>query len=309
VDDLTTTQGIVALAAGGVAVVALILVLVPSFGMKQYGSARWLKLGPLPSIQPSEFAKLAVVVYMADWLARKGRAISRLSHGSIPFLIILGLVAGLVILEPDMGTAVILTLIALTVVFVGGLPVLRMAGLLVGAAAMGVVTILTAGYRRARLFAFLDPWKDAGNTGYQVAQSLVALGSGRLTGVGLGASRAKWGFLPNAHTDFIFAIIGEELGLIGTLLVVGLFAAFTVLGAQVALRAPDRLGTLLAAGVTGWVAGQALVNMGAVTGRLPVTGVPLPFVSFGGSSLVVTLAAVGILVNVARQGSTPAQDR
>ncbi|HTJ76906.1 MAG TPA: FtsW/RodA/SpoVE family cell cycle protein, partial [Acidimicrobiales bacterium] len=142
--------------------------------------------------------------------------------------------------------------------------------------------------------------------GYQVSQSLVALGTGHVGGVGLGASRAKWGFLPNAHTDFIFAIVGEELGLVGTCLVIGLFVVFAVLGVRAALRAPDRFGALLAGGVTAWVCGQAAVNMGAVTGLLPVTGVPLPFVSFGGSSLVVTMAATGILLNIARQ-STPAR--
>jgi cell division protein FtsW len=160
---------------------------------------------------------------------------------------------------------------------------------------------LVEGYRRARLFSFLNPWKDAGNTGYQIVQSLVGLASGHWTGLGLGASRAKWGFLPNAYTDFIFAIIGEELGLLGTLLVIGLFAAFAVLGVRTALKAPDRFGALLAAGITAWVVGQALINIGAVIGVLPVTGVPLPFVSFGGSSLVITMGAAGILLNIARQ--------
>jgi cell division protein FtsW len=156
-------------------------------------------------------------------------------------------------------------------------------------------------YRWERVASFRDPFGDFAGGGYQVAQSLVALGTGSVGGVGLGASRAKWGFLPNAHTDFIFAIVGEELGMFGTVGVVGLFIAFAVLGVRTALRAPDRFGTLVAAGVTAWVSGQAVVNMGAVTSLLPVTGVPLPFVSFGGSSLVVTMMAVGILLNIARQ--------
>src|SRR5262249_56822670 len=157
-------------------------------------------------------------------------------------------------------------------------------------------------YRRARMFTFLDPFADSSNAGYQISQSLIALGSGGLTGVGLGASRAKWNFLPNAHTDFIFAIIGEELGLIGCFLVMGLFIAFAILGARAALRSPDRFGALLAAGVTVWVVGQAVINIGAVVGLLPVTGIPLPFVSFGGSALIMTMLAAGILVNIARQG-------
>jgi cell division protein FtsW len=156
-------------------------------------------------------------------------------------------------------------------------------------------------YRRARMLAFLHPLADKSNTGYQSVQGLVALGSGGLTGVGLGASRAKWGFLPNAHTDFIFAIIGDELGLLGTVLVVGLFALFAVLGVRAAVRAPDRFGALLAAGITAWIVGQALLNIGAVIGLLPVTGVPMPFVSYGGTSLVIAMASVGVLLNIARQ--------
>ena len=279
--------------------VLLALVLVPGVGLTAGGSTRWLGWGPLV-VQPSELAKLVVLFFAADLLARRADRVGERGAIVPPLLVITGATGALIMAQPDMGTTMIVTLIALTVVFVGGLPVIRTAALVVGTVCAGLVMGLVEGYRRDRLFSFLDPWADAGNTGYQVAQSLVALGSGQLSGVGLGASRAKWGFLPNAHTDFIFAIIGEELGLIGTLLVVALFVTFTVLGIGVALRAPDRFGSLVAAGVTAWVAGQALINMGAVTGRLPVTGVPLPFVSFGGSALVVTMLAVGVLVNVAR---------
>ena len=288
-----------------VSVGLLLLVLVPGVGLQVSGSTRWLGFGAI-RIQPSEMAKLALLLFSADLLARRADRVYERGAIVRPLLVVTGVFAALVLLEPDMGTALILMMIALTIVFIGGLPLLKMAGLLIGTAAGGLIVGFAESYRRDRLFSFLDPWKDASNTGYQVAQSLVALGSGKVTGVGLGASRAKWGFLPNAHTDFIFAIIGEELGLLGTVLVVGLFVAFVVLGVQAALRAPDRFGTLLAAGVTGWVGGQALVNMGAVTGRLPVTGVPLPFVSFGGSSLVVTMAAVGLLVSVARSATATA---
>jgi cell division protein FtsW len=209
----------------------------------------------------------------------------------------------LILLQPDMGTAMVALLVVFTVLFVGGVPLSRMALLGLVTAFASVLVGMAESYRRARIFAFLNPWEDPTNTGYQIAQSLVALGSGHFTGVGLGASRAKWGFLPNAHTDFIFAIIGEELGLLGTIPVVALFGAFGVFGVRAALRAPDRFGMLLAAGVTVWVVGQAIVNIGAVIGILPVTGVPLPFVSFGGSSLFVTMVAVGMLANVARQGA------
>ena len=280
----------------------LVLVLLPGVGLTAGGSTRWLGWGPLV-VQPSELAKLAVLFFAADLLARRADRVHERGAIVPPLLVATGAIGMLIMFEPDMGTTMLVTLIALTVVFVGGLPVLRTAALVVGTVCAALVVGLLEGYRRDRLFSFLDPWADAGNTGYQLAQSLVALGSGHLTGVGLGASRAKWGFLPNAHTDFIFAIIGEELGLLGTLLVVGLFVTFTVVGISVALRAPDRFGSLVAAGVTAWVAGQALVNMGAVTGRLPVTGVPLPFVSFGGSSLVVTMLAVGVLVNIAKAGA------
>ena len=189
--------------------------------------------------------------------------------------------------------------------FVGGVPMAPMSGLSLAGAVAGVFLAKAEAYRWERVASFRDPFGDFAGGGYQVAQSLVALGTGSVGGVGLGASRAKWGFLPNAHTDFIFAIVGEELGMFGTVGVVGLFVAFAVLGVRTALRAPDRFGALVAAGVTAWVCGQAVVNMGAVTSLLPVTGVPLPFVSFGGSSLVVTMAATGILINIARQ-SRPA---
>jgi cell division protein FtsW len=245
-------------------------------------------------------AKLAILLFAADMLARRG------SKGDVgaavkPVLVVFAAAAFLVMMQPDMGTTLVLGCIVLSLLFVGGIE-LRTLGKLLGFAAMGALLLgLVESYRRARLFSFLNPWKDAGNTGYQIVQSLVGLGSGGLTGLGLGASRAKWGFLPNAYTDFIFAIIGEELGLFGTLVVITLFAAFAVLGVRIALKAPDRFGSLLAAGITAWVVGQALINIGAVIGVLPVTGVPLPFISFGGSSLVITMASAGMLLNVARQ--------
>jgi cell division protein FtsW len=279
--------------------VLLAAVHIPGVGINVSGSTRWLGFGFF-SFQPSELAKFALLVFVADLLARRHDRMHESRQTLRPVAIVAGAFGGLVLLQPDMGTAMVLVLIVLVELFVAGLPLLRMAGVFAAASIGAVVLAMGAGYRRNRMFAFVDPWGDVSNTGYQVAQSLVALGTGHLAGVGLGASRAKWGFLPNAHTDFIFAIVGEELGLVGTLLVLSLFAAFAVLGIRAALRAPDRFGMLLATGITAWVVGQALVNMGAVTGMLPVTGVPLPFLSFGGTSLVVTMGSVGVLLNVAR---------
>jgi len=278
----------------------LVVVLIPGLGVSVRGSSRWLGTGQF-RMQPSELAKLAVLLFAADQLARRG-AKGQMDRAMRPILVVLAAVTLLVMAQPDMGTTLVLGTIVLALLFVAGVELRRLARLMGIAAAGALVLAFAEGYRRARLFSFLHPWKDAGNTGYQIVQSLVGLASGHWTGLGLGASRAKWGFLPNAYTDFIFAVIGEELGLLGTLLVIALFAAFAVLGVRAAIRAPDRFGALLAAGITAWVVGQALINIGAVIGVLPVTGVPLPFISFGGSSLVVLMFAVGMLLNVARQG-------
>ena len=282
----------------------LVLVLVPGVGIAVSGSSRWLGVGSW-RIQPSELCKLAVLLFIADLLARRADRIDDTRETLRPALMAFGAVAMLVMLQPDMGTTLVLGCIVMGLLFVAGTPVRHMAGLTATAVVASFVLGMAEPYRRARMMSFLDPWADADNTGYQVAQSIVGLADGGLTGVGVGASRAKWGFLPNAHTDFIFTIIGEEMGLIGSLLVIGLFVAFAFLGVRAAVRAPDRFGTLIAAGVTAWVGGQAFINIGAVIGMLPVTGVPLPFVSFGGSSLVICMAAVGLLLNVARQGRQP----
>ena len=284
-----------------VSVGLLVLVLVPGIGISVSGSSRWLGRGPV-QFQPSEFAKLGVLLYLADLLDRRAGQLHDARLTLYPVIAILAVVGGLVMLQPDMGTTIVITCIVLAVQFVGGTP---MAALFAQLAAMTFVGIgygIVAPYRRARLGCFLHPAHDAAGTCYQLSQSLVGLGTGNIVGVGLGASRAKWGFLPNAHTDFIFAIIGEELGLIGAAVVVALFAALAWIGVRTALRAPDRFGVLLAAGLTAWIIGQAVLNIGAVIGILPVTGVPLPFVSFGGSALLFTMCATGVLLNVARQG-------
>jgi cell division protein FtsW len=223
----------------------------------------------------------------------------------VPVVVVFGGVAGLVMLQPNLGTTILLGAIVLSLLWVAGTPMLPLTGLAAAGAVLATGLALWAPYRRARVLAFLDPMADYQNGGYQNVQSLVGIASGGITGTGLGESRAKWGFLPEAHTDFIFAIIGEELGLIGALAVVGLFVALCVLGSRAALLAPDRFGMLIAAGVTVWFGVQAFVNIGAVIGILPITGVPLPFVSYGGSSLVFSMIGAGLLLNVARQAQLP----
>jgi cell division protein FtsW len=283
-----------------VTVVALVLVLVPSFGMVQYGSARWLKIGPLPSFQPSELAKIAVVIYMADWLARKGRGVARFTHGSIPFLIILSIIAGLVVVEPDMGTAVIICAVAFSVFFVAGANLWHLViGFIPGGILTAIVITFAAPYRAERLAGFLNPLADPLGKGWQAMQTFIALGSGGLTGVGFGMSRQKAYFLPNAHTDSILAIIGEELGLVGTCAVLVLFAVLGYAGIRIAARARDPFVRYAAAGITAWIVVQALINIGSVIGLLPIMGLPLPLISYGGSSLIVGLASVGVLLNIA----------
>jgi cell division protein FtsW len=279
----------------------LLAVLVPGIGIRVNGSARWLGTGQW-RVQPSELAKLAVLIFIADLLTRRSSRMNDTRYVVWPVMAAFLSIALLIMMEPDMGTTLVLGSIVFGVLFVAGAPLLTMAKI-GGMAAVGSLGLaVLEPYRWRRMTAFRHPFADAGNTGYQSAQGLLALGSGKLTGVGLGASRASWGFLPNPHTDFIFAIIGEQTGFIGSLLVILLFAAFAFLGVRAALRAPDRFGMLIAAGITSWIIGQAVINVGAVVGLLPVTGVPLPFISFGGSSLVIAMGAVGILLNVARSG-------
>jgi cell division protein FtsW len=250
-------------------------------------------------------AKFALLLVAADVCVRKQGKMTSLREVALPLGAVGALTAALIMLQPDLGTTLIIAMITFVVIFVGGvpLPLLGTIGLMGGIGAIGLA--LTEGYRRARLFSFLNPFRDPLNAGYQSVQSLIALGSGGFFGVGLGASRQKWLYVPNAHTDFIFAIIGEEVGLIGTLAVVALFVGFAYAGVRVARRAPDAFGRLVASGITVWIVGQAIVNMGAVTGLLPITGVPLPLVSFGGSALVISLIAIGVLANIARHEKWP----
>jgi cell division protein FtsW len=280
----------------------LFVVLVPGIGITVDGSRRWLGYGPL-RLQPSEFAKIALLMYAADVLTRRAAQLHD-PRAWRPVVVVLGGVAALVMLEPDLDSTVVLAMIAFALLILAGVPRRQLVQIALIGVALAAMLSVAAPYRRARVFAFLHPSSDTSNTGYQIMQSLIALGSGGVNGVGLGAGRAKWMFLPNAHTDFIFAIIGEELGFVGCLLVLGLFAGFGLVGFHVARRAPDMFGALLAGGVTVWIVGQAAINLGAVVGVLPVSGITLPFLSAGGSSLVIAMLAAGMLANVARQAPT-----
>ena len=281
------------------AVLLLVVVLVPGIGIMVDGSRRWVGVGAI-RVQPSEVAKFALLCCGADVLARRADRLDDW-HQWMPVMVLLGGLGFLIMLEPDLDSAIVLGLIGIALLVVSGVRRLHLFTL--GGSAVALVTVLafSAEYRRRRMLEFLHPWQHQKSTGYQIAQSLIALGSGRFSGVGLGAGRAKWMFLPNAHTDFIFAVIGEELGFIGCLLVLALFAGLGLVGFRVARRAPDRFGMLLAAGVTAWIVGQAAINLGAVVGLLPVSGITLPFLSTGGSSLMITMLGAGVLANVARR--------
>jgi cell division protein FtsW len=277
-----------------------VLVLIPHFGVNAGGSSRWIGFGQL-RLQPSELMKLAICVFGADLLTRRVDLLSRSRSVVLPLLTWLGVACVLLIEQPDMGTAIVVTCITFSLLFAGGVPLAPIVKTLGSVAVICVILGIIEPYRRDRLFAFLNPFAHSSSTGYQVVQSLVGIGSGRLFGLGLGAGREKWGLLPNPHTDFIFSVIGEETGLIGALVVIALFVLLGWLGLRAARNAPDRFGTLLAVGITCWIMSQAVINIGAVIDILPVTGIPLPFISFGGSSLVITLAAAGILVSIASQ--------
>lgn len=291
-----------------VAAVLLVVVFVPGVGVRASGSTRWIGIGPL-TMQPSELAKLALAIFLADLVVRRQDVMDDWRLVLRPALLVFGLLGLLVMKQPDMGTTIVLTLIVGAVLFGGGVQLRQLAPVAGAVVFAGVVLALSAPYRRARLLSFLDPFSDSGNTGYQAVQSLIALGSGGVFGVGLGSGRQKWLFLPNAHTDFIFAVIGEELGLLGALLVVLLFATFAVLGYRAAMQAPDRFGYVLALAITTGIVGQAVINIGAAVGLLPITGIPLPFVSFGGSALLFTTGSAGILVNIAQAGAPRSPQR
>ncbi len=276
-----------------------LLIAVLLVGVRSNGAQRWLHVGPI-TVQPSEIAKLTTVLFLATLVSRRESSMNRIRDFFWPVAGSVGIVVSLVIVQPDLGTTLLVAAGAFAVLIASAAPFPYIIGsaLLGGTAALGAAMV--SPYRWARITAFLDLQSDPLGSSYQAVQSLVALGTGGLWGVGLGASRARWSFLPNAHTDFVFSILGEETGLAGSLTVVLLFMLLTFAGTAIALRASDRFGRLLAIGITTWIAAQAIVNIGGVTGILPITGVPLPFVSFGGTALVMSMVGVGVLVSVAR---------
>jgi cell division protein FtsW len=289
----------------GIALVFLVIVLLPPIGPISPkvigGSARWLQIGPLPSVHPAEFAKLALVVYLAGWLSQRGTRIASFFRGTVPFLMLVCPIIVLVLLEPDLGTSSVLAFTAFTMFFVAGARLVHLAGL-VAAAVPAVVLAFLQGYQMDRIRAWLDPFADPSGLGFHTIQGYLALALGGTFGAGLGESKLAGGlFLPNASNDFIFAIIGEEFGLVGGTLVIVLFLAFAYLGIRTSLRAPDTFGSLLAGGVTAWIGIQAFINIGVVVGLLPVTGIPLPFISAGGSSLIISFVAIGVLLSVSRE--------
>ncbi|HZD59756.1 MAG TPA: putative lipid II flippase FtsW [Anaerolineae bacterium] len=292
------------------AIVMLLMVLVPGVGKTAGGASRWILVGGF-QIQPSELAKFAVALYTADFLTRKRKELGDIKELIYPYGVVLLLIIFLVLKQPDLGTTLAICMAAFVILFIGGFPLKYVLGIGVTGIAAGAYFIYFSpfGFHLKRFKAFLDPKADPFGAGYQILQSLIAFGSGGLFGVGLGMSRQKYFYLPAAQTDFIFAIIGEELGLLGTLFTVLLFALFTYYGIKISYRCKNHFGRLLGAGLTSMIALQALVNMGAVTAMLPITGIPMPFISYGGSSLIVNLASVGILLSIATDNNSEASSR
>jgi len=288
----------------GAAVVLLLMlvVLVPGIGIKVNGARRWFNLGPLGTFQPSEVAKLVFAVFLAHWLEKRGERITVMADGLLPFGIMLAAVLAILTLQKDLGSALIMATIFVTIFFIGGGRLRDLALLLLIMVLVFALLTVFESYRSARLKVFLNPFLDPLGSGYQISQALVGLGSGGLTGVGLGHSVQKYLWLPEAHTDFIFAIVGEETGLIGTTMMLAGFVMLALRGFRAAFRAPDHFGVMLGAAITAWISIQALLNMATVTDTLPITGVPLPLISYGGTSIAITLTAIGILLNISGQG-------
>jgi cell division protein FtsW len=280
-----------------IAIALLALVFVPSLNIEVGGSARWLKLPILPAIHPAEFAKLAMVVYLAHWFAKRGTGIRGFWSGTVPFLVIVAPIAVLVFKEPDLGTTMVITLTAFTMFFVAGANLIHLAVMTSGVA-IGMILVGLRGYQLERIRVWQNPWLDRLGEGFHTVQGLLALGIGGLLGTGLGERRV---FVPNAFNDFIFAEVGQEFGMIGAIVVITLFLLLAYSGVRVALAAPDTFGALLAAGITAWLCLQAFINIGVVVALLPITGITLPFISAGGSSLIISFAAVGILLSISRE--------
>ena len=285
------------------AVVFLILVFVPGVGSRVYGASRWLQLGPF-SFQPSEMTKLAVIIYLAAWLESRGiQRIKDVFEGMLPFLGIIGLLAFLIMKQPDTGTLGVIVLTSFAIFFIAGARLSHLASM--GALGMVALWILVKiePYRFNRILAFLDPSADPQGIGYQISQALLAVGSGGFFGVGLGHSRQKFNYLPEPVGDSIFAVLGEEIGMVGAMILIALFVTLAMRGIKIAKNAPDMFGRLMATGITSWIILQAFINISANIALVPLTGIPLPFISYGGTSLVFLMAAVGILLNISKHSN------
>jgi cell division protein FtsW len=283
-----------------ISIALLMAVLVPHVGLKVGNSRRWLTLGPL-SIQPAEIAKLCLIFYIASWIDKRSHDIKDFYYGIIPSLIIIGLVAGLIILEPDIGTMLVVITTSFALLFVGGSRIKHLGWILIGGFLSLVVLVKLQPYRLARFTTFLNPSQDPQGIGYQINQAMVAIGSAGFFGQGYGNSRQKYNFLPEVMGDSIFAVTVEELGFLRGGMILGLYLLFAFRGLKIADHAPDTFGKMIATGIVAWIIFQALINIGAIIGLLPLTGIPLPFISYGSSALAVTLAAMGILLNVSKQ--------
>jgi len=277
-----------------------VLVFVPGLGLKFQGASRWIQLGPF-SFQPSEMLKLTMILYLAAWLEGKKELKTDLFEGFIPFLAIIGVISFLVMKQPDMGTLGIIVLVAMCVYFLSGAKTSHIAMMIAGGAAAFLALVKFESYRMSRLLVFLHPELDPRGVGYQINQALLAIGSGGIFGLGLGHSRQKFNYLPEPVGDSIFAIVCEEIGLIGAAVLIFLFFVFAMRGFKIAKKAPDMFGRLVAVGITSWIIFQTLINISAISGLIPLTGVTLPFVSYGGTSLIFSMIGVGILLNISKK--------
>ena len=282
------------------ALILLVAVLLPGIGFEQNGARRWIQVGSLPALQPSEFAKLALVIYIAAWLASKGDDIKRIPLGLLPFVMIIGFIGFLLMAEPDLGTFVTIAAMGVVMFFLAGASIRHMLVLAGGGISvlLGIVFVIGYGLERVRAFLSAEDMPQEG--GYQILNLVNTLGSGGLTGVGIGASRQKFFYVPSAHTDGVFAIIGEETGILGAIIVLSLFALLVWRGIRAAMHSSDRFGMLLAFGIVSWIGLQAFFNIAGITRTIVLTGIPLPFISFGSSALIATLAAAGVLVSISR---------
>lgn len=281
----------------------LLAVFIPGIGKEVGGARAWVYIGPI-HFQPAEFAKLTFLLYLSAWLERQGEGIRHFQSGFVPFLTIMGVLTVLIMLQPDLGILTIIFAIAAAMFFAANSSLVQIGLATVGVAGLIALLIKIAPYRLQRFLTFLEPTKDCLGSGYQICQSLLGIGSGGWFGLGFGQSKQKYLYLPEAHTDSIFVIMAEELGFLRTLAIILLYSLVGIRGYKIAQGAPDMFGRLVATGVTSWIVFQTFVNIGAALSIIPLTGVTLPFISFGGSSMIVTLAAVGILLNISKQTKT-----